>query len=528
MRADDDLTQGWSTQVDQLSRAAVSSGTLSSMSVDDSVNTDRRRADVSYPHDIAAEQALLGAVLLDEARLDEIVGRVSPADLYRTAHRHILATMLDLRARGSAVDPLTIDAAMTKRQRDDVGGRAYIASLTDGLPAAANVADYAEIVRVCAVAREQLRLLDRTAAQLRQHPTEAVNGLPAAHADAWSRLTIGDLSANRDTPVLRTDVEIMTMPEPTFLVSRILPTSVLACLYGEPGIGKTFLALDLTFCVGSGRPWFGAAIEQPGPAIYVVSEGAAAMRERVSAWKIAREVGLDDPAGVLFWDGAVPLLDSAAVARFIAATKPHAPRLVVLDTYARCLVGGDENSARDTGLAVAAADRIRTALGATVLLVHHLAKSGAAERGSTALRGACDTMLSLAKTDDILRVECSKQKDAEPFQPFELRLVPAYPGARSCVLRPAHEVRSDDLTDSQSKLMHVMRELFAETGATSAELEQALPGMHRATFFRARGVLVDKGLIAERAKRWHLRGTVARSRTAVARECDSQSHEVAP
>ena len=51
------------------------------------------------------------------------------------------------------------------------------------------------------------------------------------------------------------------------------------------------------------------------------------------------------------------------------------PKLIIFDTLARCMVGGDENSPLDMGRAVAAADRVRVETGAAVLLVHHPTKA---------------------------------------------------------------------------------------------------------------------------------------------------------
>jgi RecA-family ATPase len=69
--------------------------------------------------------------------------------------------------------------------------------------------------------------------------------------------------------------------------------------------------------------------------------------------------------------------------------------LAVVDTLARCFVGGEENSARDMGRFVAAADRLRTATGAAALLLHHVSRHGGAIRGSTALPGALDTGIAV-------------------------------------------------------------------------------------------------------------------------------------
>ena len=100
------------------------------------------------------------------------------------------------------------------------------------------------------------------------------------------------------------------------------------------------------------------------------------------------------------------------------------PALVVLDTWARSIPGADENSAKDTGEAVAAIDDLRIRLNTAVLIVHHTGKTGGTDRGSGALTGAVDTKLKLAKVngrgDLVLVVE--KQKNFEAGEPITLRL----------------------------------------------------------------------------------------------------------
>ena len=105
------------------------------------------------------------------------------------------------------------------------------------------------------------------------------------------------------------------------------------------------------------------------------------------------------------------------------------PRLVVFDTFARCFVGGDENNAKDVGEFVATVQEFqRTIGGAAALIVHHTGKGGQnarvndVERGSSALRGAADTMLLLTKTGDALTLICNKQKDSDKGDEIPLRV----------------------------------------------------------------------------------------------------------
>ena len=81
----------------------------------------------------------------------------------------------------------------------------------------------------------------------------------------------------------------------------------------------------------------------------------------------------------------------------------------MLDTFARCFVDGEENSAKDVGQSIEAAREIQAEFGAAVLLVHHAKRprnkrDRPDERGSSALRGAADAMASLWKdADHIIR-----------------------------------------------------------------------------------------------------------------------------
>jgi hypothetical protein len=117
--------------------------------------------------------------------------------------------------------------------------------------------------------------------------------------------------------------------------------------------------------------------------------------------------------------------------------------LIVVDTLARCMTGGEENSAKDVGLFVAGVDRVRHATGAAVLIVHHVGKGGDV-RGSSALPGALDTQILAEADGEFLRLSCLKQKDAERFKPITLRrrIIDLGDGTSSLVLVPVEDSES--------------------------------------------------------------------------------------
>ena len=99
------------------------------------------------PQNLDAEQGVLGSMLLDRDAIARVVELVRAEDFYRDAHRRIYEAITDLFERGEPVDLITVtDRLRDKGQLDDVGGAAYVTSLLNSVPTAANVEYYARIV----------------------------------------------------------------------------------------------------------------------------------------------------------------------------------------------------------------------------------------------------------------------------------------------------------------------------------------------------------------------------------------------
>src|SRR5262249_27101313 len=278
------------------------------------------------------------------------------------------------------------------------------------------------------------------------------------------------------------------LPRPTFLVEDMLVQRTMAVAYGGAGSGKSFVALDLVLAVAAGSGWHGKTVQR-GATVYVAAEGGIGLGQRVQVWKTSKKGSTVPDAWVVL--EPINLLNEHDVQTFLAtlAEEKVAPVLVVLDTLARCLLGGDENSARDMGIAVAALDRIRVALGCTVFVVHHTGKSGEMERGSTALRGAADTMLAISKSGDLVTVSCAKQKDDLEFPPIGLTLVPVTDDqVRSCMLKDAPE-RAGALAGNKLIALQTLA-YFARDGASYTRWLGATK-LEERTFLRVRKELID-------------------------------------
>jgi replicative DNA helicase len=119
--------------------------------------------DRTPPHNMEAEMAVLGAILLDGEAIVTAMERVSGDDFYRTAHQYIFEAMVELFQEEEPVDLITLTARLqNKQQLEDVGGVTYLTELANAVPTAANVDYYAQIVEE----KSLLRRLIRTATQI--------------------------------------------------------------------------------------------------------------------------------------------------------------------------------------------------------------------------------------------------------------------------------------------------------------------------------------------------------------------------
>lgn len=111
------------------------------------------------PHNLEAEQATLGAMLLDWNSVGEIVTYLRADSFYSQQNQIIFTALIDLSVRGIKGDMLTLVDELTKKGKlDAAGGLSYISSLTDVVPTSANVDYYAKIVQDQAVRRNLIHI----------------------------------------------------------------------------------------------------------------------------------------------------------------------------------------------------------------------------------------------------------------------------------------------------------------------------------------------------------------------------------
>lgn len=306
--------------------------------------------------------------------------------------------------------------------------------------------------------------------------------------------------------------ELDSLPQPEFLIDGVLPADSYGQLYGASGAGKSFVALDMAYHVGTGTDWCGHPVNQ-GWVLYLCGEGVRGMAARRQAWlKLHPETS--DQENVLFSAampdfGSMLVMQQMVLACQAMCDQLNQPlQLVVIDTFARAMPG-NENSAEDVGRFIRAIDYFRSYFNCCMLQVHHVGhldkKRG---RGSSALYAAFDFEFMIERLiPDMPTISLinTKTKDYEPPNDFSIKLEPVGDslGIKNVVeidrkeldKMPEMESNGIRLNDKQSKAWVVLKKLYAQHKQNKEGNKKAIARVRISDFCKA---LKSQG-ICERA-----------------------------
>ncbi|GHT83336.1 hypothetical protein FACS1894137_04180 [Spirochaetia bacterium] len=298
---------------------------------------------------------------------------------------------------------------------EDAGGQDYIASLTTGI-VPAQIQYFTDTLIKRHRDRKYETAIKHAAENLGKDPTEWIVQSLQKTLDADVPDAVGGFRFDR--------IGAMEMKPSSWLVKGLIETDSFGCLFGDPGAGKSFLAIELAACVATGTPFYGLEVKRPGPVIYLAGEGRAGLIRRFNAWSIARRIPIKD-APLFLNSGAVSLIEDISMVSMVKALKTlikelgRPPALVILDTWSRTL-GGDDSAPSDAAAGVAALDALRARFeNFAALVVHHEGHLKGRGRGWSGLRAAVDVEIRADRgKDDLLRLECTKSKDTKPIEPM--------------------------------------------------------------------------------------------------------------
>jgi hypothetical protein len=440
------------------------------------------------PHDLEAERALLGAVLIAPTAFEAAATVVQASDFYRAAHQRVFAAMAAVVRDGRPVDFVTLkDALVRSGELDTVGGPAYLASLTDGVPKTTNVAHYGRIVRDHAHTREALDRCRRADALLR-------TGRRAAAMDLLRE--VPDVTTDDDDLLIEPLVTVaarITAAPAAMLIDGLLPAVGNTLNFGLERTFKSLLARALAVAVagGSGPYALGLPrlrVSEPAPVIYITEEDhEGAVWEHLDAFADGHAAEL--PIYLSACRG-LSLDDPTTQDRLIRQSLMTGAKLIVVEPL-RSLTSCVDRTPGELHPFAQFIRRWTRETGAAFLLGHHAVKPQAGadgRRGAQRISGGglfsiCESPIESRRLDDerVCLTPLSWKHSAAP-PPLVLRLDTAHGRVRRLV---AEEHAPDAIAESPD----------AETAARLIEAIRAHPGMSATAATKAAAVQKQHGLV---------------------------------
>ena len=248
-----------------------------------------------------------------------------------------------------------------------------------------------------------------------------------------------------------------------WLIKRFLTQSGLALIYGHPGSGKSFLAIDIAMHVALGWEWNGR-LTKKGLVVYIGAEGQNGLRNRIVAFR--RQHGLKGPLPFALIPCPVDLQAAGADTPRVADAVHLAvqrygekPALIVVDTISKTFGAGKENT-DDMATYVANCGRLAAEFNCCVMPVHHRPKDAESTepRGHGSLKGGVDTVI-LVEAGKTKKATVTKQKDAPDGDQVLFNLLPVDLGSdedgelvTSCIVQPTG-IDSNVPTDPRRRLI---------------------------------------------------------------------------
>jgi replicative DNA helicase len=213
------------------------------------------------PNNLEAERSILGAVLLDDKAVLTVFETLKPEDFYLDSHRRVFEKMHLLINNSKPIDLITLkDELQRANELESVGGAAYLASLTDGLPRAMNIEFYAQIIKEKSTLRRLIQISNETMARSYQdeEPAEEIlqnvekaifeisnqqfrsgfSSITPIVSDVFKQ--IEELS-NQKTPVTGIETGFVDLDR---LTAGMHPADLII-VAARPGLGKTSLCLNI-------------------------------------------------------------------------------------------------------------------------------------------------------------------------------------------------------------------------------------------------------------------------------------------
>jgi hypothetical protein len=277
-----------------------------------------------------------------------------------------------------------------------------------------------------------------------------------------SSCSIVDITSDyegQDGVRLYTIGELLERQPPEFLIDDMLPAKSVAIIGGQSGAMKSFLMIHLSLMVALGKKVGQHSVKQTG-VLFMINEGQAGFGVRCQA--ALTHIGSDRPNNFRVAEITPDLMRKETLDPFFEAAEAldYKPGLIVIDTFSKASIGGDDNSTSDMAKAINTAEQLASHFNALVVLIDHVGKDlNKGLRGAYSKYANAEMVGMVTKVSDTVTLKTTKQKEAEDGISFDFKVTLV-----KSTDKMAGEVRETPALSIRTKLeIHPQKEFIIKT-----------------------------------------------------------------
>jgi hypothetical protein len=377
---------------------------------------EKKQLEQKVPHNVEVEQALLGAILVDNRAYYKVSDYIESSHFFEPLHGRIYDAMAKQIRSGQHADHRLIKNLLI--DEPDIGNitvSQYVVRLALNATTITNAGAYGRNIYDLAILRKRIVIGESIAssAYIGDDATLKEQIAALSSQKSWT-----DISANGDLPadVICESSSIIT--DRKYLIKGILPRDGTSLMIGQSGAGKTFMSIAISVAIADGKDFFDRRAKTSGGVFVVAAEGGGSINDRIIAAKMHANISDDLP--IAYKSKSCNLNDdtelSCLIKDLLAVDAYFKKRfgvgllLVIIDTMSVAFPIEDENSSSQVAGICSRLQKISEETKTHVMGIHHMGKNqelGA--RGASAWRANVDVMLTCTADRDEITGVCTNR-----------------------------------------------------------------------------------------------------------------------
>ncbi len=364
---------------------------------------------------IEAEEALIGAILINPTFFFDIRGTISPSDFSNSNCKNAWIAFENIACRNSKIDLITSQDELSKVNHLNINeAGVFFSSVITKTPTSENALYYAKIVKEYSIKRIMLSAYSEQATRI-YDPRSSIEDL--IESDSTNSRFFRDLAGSKSSEpkILDSSDAYKDIKPINWIIEDLIASETINMLVGDGGTKKTFISLWMAVCISNGLDFLGFKSKK-SKVLYIDEEmGESFFLQRIRACEEGAQTQAKNPMLISSCFG-FNLTRNADIQELEDLISENGVDLVILDAFSSMMGDSDENLSKDTSPFFLNLRQICKNEKCAFLIIHHTNKTNS-YRGSTDIKSKVDLLLQInsKSSSNIIEFESEKVRNGKPL-----------------------------------------------------------------------------------------------------------------